>query len=286
VSMMAKPGTSSKYRLTVLVLAGGGFALSYAIGSGSSATTVSVSNPNEISERIFLSEEPAQDYSRFQHKNPQHARLPCLLCHKRDDNSATPKFSGHLPCAGCHKEQFADNKHPICTICHTATGLKRFPGLRSFNVRFDHAKHKQTNCATCHKPSRGGVALSMPSGLNAHTTCYQCHGPRTEVGGRNIGSCNVCHSSGRSARNSDWARAFAVNFNHAEHRTRGLNCNSCHTVRAGLPRGRQVTSPLASMHFAPARAQSCAGCHNNIRAFGGNDFSDCRRCHEGRTFKF
>ena len=24
----------------------------------------------------------------------------------------------------------------------------------------------------------------------------------------------------------------------------------------------------------------------NARAFGGNDFSDCKRCHEGRTFKF
>ena len=285
--MMVKPRRPSKYRLTVLVLAGGSFALLYAIGLGSSATKkVSVSNPDELSERIPLSEEAAQDYSRFQHKNPQHARLPCLLCHKRDDNSATPKFSGHLPCAGCHKEQFADNKHPICTICHTATGLKRFPGLRSFNVGFDHAKHKQTNCATCHKPSRGGVALSMPSGLNAHTTCYQCHGPRTEVGGRNIGSCNVCHSAGRPVRNSNWARAFKVNFNHAEHRARGLNCNSCHSVRAGLPRGRQVTSPLASMHFAPARAQSCAGCHNNARALGGDDFSDCKRCHEGKTFKF
>src|SRR6476620_9578166 len=36
--------------------------------------------------------EAGQRFYRFQHTNPMHARLPCLLCHKRDDNSQTPKF--------------------------------------------------------------------------------------------------------------------------------------------------------------------------------------------------
>jgi hypothetical protein len=40
------------------------------------------------------------------------------------------------------------------------------------------------------------------------------------------------------------------------------------------------------MHFASTRTQSCASCHNNSRAFGGTDFSDCKRCHEGSTFRF
>src|SRR5687768_14034258 len=112
-----------------------------------------------------------QNFSKFQHSNPMHARLPCLVCHKRDDNSATPKLPGHLPCAGCHVQQFADNQHPICTICHTGGGVKRLPPLRSFNVLFNHARHlRQTNCTTCHKPTRRGVALSIPSGSNAHAT--------------------------------------------------------------------------------------------------------------------
>lgn len=231
-----------------------------------------------------------QDYSRFQHSNPMHARMPCLLCHKRDDNSAAPKLSGHTPCSACHEQQFADSGSQICTVCHTnvQTGAtKRFPGLRSFNVRFDHARHlRQTNCATCHKPSRRGVALSMPSGIGGHTTCFQCHGPRTESGGQNIGSCGTCHQPGRPSRNSDWAPAFAKNFSHAEHRVRNLNCSSCHTVRAGMGRGRQVSKPVASMHFASSRTQSCATCHDNKRAFGGRDFADCKRCHEGTSFKF
>jgi hypothetical protein len=27
-------------------------------------------------------------------------------------------------------------------------------------------------------------------------------------------------------------------------------------------------------------------CHNDKRAFGGDDFSDCKRCHQGPTFRF
>ncbi len=225
----------------------------------------------------------AQDFSKFQHSNPTHNRLPCLVCHQRTDNSATPKFPGHVPCASCHKEQFADNTNPICTICHTTTSLRRFPGLKSFNARFDHAKHlRQTNCATCHKPTRGGAALSIPKSLNAHTSCFTCH---TANSGNAMSSCGTCHQPGRLSRTSEWARAYTVSFAHSKH-TQSMNCASCHTVRAGMGRGRQVTSPLASMHFAPRGASSCASCHNNRRAFGGDDFSDCKRCHQGTGFRF
>jgi c(7)-type cytochrome triheme protein len=231
--------------------------------------------------------DPLQDYSRFTHSNPMHNRLPCLTCHVRNDNSATPKrSSGHIPCASCHVEQFKDSGNAICSVCHTnaATGaMKRFPPIRSFNIRFDHARHlRQTNCATCHRPLRGGTALSVPTGLTAHSNCYQCHTAQSP-----IGSCNTCHQPGRPVRGSDDARAFAFNFKHDDHQgRRSLDCSSCHAVKAGMPRGRQVTSPAVSMHFAPPRSQSCGGCHNNTRAFGTEDFANCKRCHEGRTFKF
>ena len=231
---------------------------------------------------------PAQDFSKFQHSNPMHTRLPCLLCHVRTEGATKPKFPGHMPCAGCHVQQFADNTNPICIICHTATSVKPFPALRSFNIQFDHASHiRQANCATCHKTSRRGVAFSVPSGANAHVTCFQCHGPRTEIAGRNIGSCSECHVPGRPVRGSEWAKAFTLNFSHQEHIRQGkMNCAACHTVRAGASRGRQVSAPAASMHFAPAGSLSCGGCHNNKRAFGPGDFTNCKRCHEGKTFKF
>jgi c(7)-type cytochrome triheme protein len=249
-----------------------------------------IPRPNAFAAPVdeVVNEPLAQDYSRFKHTSAQHARLPCLLCHKREDNSARMKLPGHIPCSSCHVEQFASNTSPLCNICHTPTSVKPFPGLKSFTSRFDHGRHlRLTNCATCHKPARRGVSLSVPSGSAAHTTCFQCHGPQTVSGGKNIGSCGTCHQSGRPVRNSDWARAFAVNFSHSEHiATKKFSCTDCHTVRAGSAKGRQVSSPLVSMHFAPARAQSCGACHNDRRAFGGNDFSDCRRCHEGNSFRF
>ena len=119
------------------------------------------------------------DYSKFLHSNANHSRLPCLLCHRRESNAAIPTRpgnSGHLPCAGCHAQQFAQSDGPICTICHTdakSGALKPFPRLRSFNMKFDHARHLNMGsvaCATCHRPARGGVALSIPSGFNAHST--------------------------------------------------------------------------------------------------------------------
>lgn len=276
----------SRKLLESVVLVAGCFVIAAAIVPRSRPRPASVYGEEERAEPVHVGTN-VQDYARFRHSNPMHARMPCLLCHKREDNSAAPKFPGHLPCSGCHVEQFADNKSPICTICHTETGLKRFPGLQSFNVQFDHGKHlRQTGCATCHTPSRRGVALSVPSGVRAHTTCYQCHGPNTSIGGRNIGSCGTCHAPGRPAKNSDWAPAFAKNFSHAEHRGKNMTCSTCHTVRAGLRRGAQVSAPAAAMHFARSGTLSCATCHNNGRAFGGNDFADCKRCHEGATFRF
>lgn len=249
---------------------------------------------NDVSDTMFLEEaeiDPSGqiDYSRFMHANPSHSRLPCLLCHRRDDNSARMRFPGrpdHLPCAGCHTQQFSDPSSPMCNICHSnkETGaLRAFPPLRSFRVKFDHGKHlRQTNCATCHKPTRRGVAFSMPRGASAHVTCFQCH-----TANKPLGACNICHTPGRPVRASESAKAFAVNFSHQEHARRGsMNCSTCHTVRAGAARGRQVSSPVAAMHFAPARSQSCAACHNGKRAFGANDFSNCKKCHERDSFKF
>ena len=230
-----------------------------------------------------------KDYSRFTHTNQLHSRLPCLLCHRRDDNSARIRFPGkvdHLPCTGCHSLQFSDPSSPICTICHTnpQTGaMKRFPGLRSFGLKFDHSRHARVDCATCHKSATRGIARSIPSGPTAHVTCFQCH---TEHSSSSMVSCSVCHQPGRLVRTPETAKAFRVSFSHARHAAASLNCSSCHAIRAGFARGRQVSAPLASMHFAPANTKSCASCHNSKRAFGTSDFANCKRCHVRNNFRF
>jgi len=234
------------------------------------------------------------DFSKFKHDNPQHARLPCLLCHRRESNSPRPTLpgkSGHAPCAGCHAQQFSNSGSPICSICHTniqAGTVKAFPRLQSFNVKFDHARHSAAGaaCTTCHRQNRGGVALSIPAGLNAHTLCFSCHTPQAQSNGRNISSCSTCHELGRFARTSEKAAAFRVGFSHAQHDASELRCADCHRVRAGLPMGRQVIGPVALNHHAPEGSKSCMSCHNGKRAFGGDDFSVCTRCHTRTTWHF
>ncbi|MGB8508811.1 MAG: cytochrome c3 family protein [Pyrinomonadaceae bacterium] len=186
----------------------------------------------------------------------------------------------------------------MCAICHTnlesgVPPVKSFPALKSFNARFDHAQHTtgtarpQAGCVSCHTPTRRGIALSIPAGLGAHSNCYACHTPGAQSAGRDISSCATCHASGRQTRTQTNAKAYAVNFSHAAHGSRAnLNCADCHTVKAGLSQSRQVAAPRPTQHFAPSRAQSCATCHDNRRAFGGEDFADCKRCHRAATFSF
>jgi c(7)-type cytochrome triheme protein len=81
------------------------------------------------------------------------------------------------------------------------------------------------------------------------------------------------------------APAYRVNFSHAKH-TAKLSCADCHQTRAGAARGRQMSAPQPLMHHAPVGASSCAACHNGRRAFGGDDFTTCTRCHPGPQWHF
>jgi c(7)-type cytochrome triheme protein len=234
----------------------------------------------------------------FSHTTQRHASLACDACHRRADNSPRPSVPKHPACVDCHAPEFFTADSPLCLNCHADVSsrnapLKGFPALKSFNARFDHAAHTQggarpeQGCASCHLPTRRGVALSIPAGAPAHENCYQCHTPGAQASGRDIGSCATCHAPGGYRRTGTGSRAYSVSFSHAAHGARqSLRCDSCHTVRAGAGQGRQVASPRPTQHFGSGRAQSCMTCHDNRRAFGGDDFADCKRCHKGQTFRF
>ena len=248
---------------------------------------------------------PSQDYSRFSHSYPgAHAALSgrwsCSICHTRRDNSPEPRFPEHKDCTNCHLAQFTTPNAQMCSICHTADALnqpnpplKQFPRLRSFFTEFDHAQHAagearpEAHCAACHAPMNRGIAKTIPAGLSAHQTCFQCHTPNRQSRGVDISSCGACHGSGRHNSTSTASRAFRLGFSHADHDVRrNLNCENCHTVgRRGLPQSRQVSSTVPSQHFPNTRAQSCLTCHNGQRTFGEANFNDCKRCHTGRTFR-
>lgn len=236
--------------------------------------------------------------TKFSHAIPQHASRDCNSCHQREDNSTRPRLPGHKACTDCHIQQFMTAGSSLCLNCHTTVEsnnppLKAFPGLSGFNMRFDHARHMaggarpEQGCASCHRPARRGVALTIPAGASAHDNCFSCHTPQAQAAGRDISSCSTCHAQGGYARTSAGSRAYAVSFSHATHGARqGMRCDDCHQVRAGAGQGRQVTAPRPTQHFGSGRAQTCMTCHNNRRAFGGDDFADCKRCHKGQTFRF
>lgn len=214
------------------------------------------------------------DFSTFKHHEGRHKTIPCLLCHDRKDESSKPQLALHERCAGCHTQQFKDASHPICLTCHTKSGsseVKAFPKIQSFDVQFNHSAHfKETNCSTCHKNS--GDGMTVPNGSNAHATCFQCHTSDKIVGEKNIGSCSTCHQEGTPTHFTDTVKTIGFNFNHSKHN--GLNCQSCHNPSSD----NKMSVINVSMHSG--ETNSCTTCHNGQKAFGANQFSDCRRCHQ------
>jgi c(7)-type cytochrome triheme protein len=289
------PLAARKKRLSLLILSLGSLMITVLSLSGSPTSALAERPPLEEATPLPFTYRQAggNEYAKFTHRNAAHLRLPCLLCHRREVNLMQPKRPGHTPCAGCHAQEFANPASSICTICHSNPAaekpdLKAFPRLTSFNVKFDHGGHQNADCSTCHKPTgRNNVAFSIPSGFAAHRVCYQCHTERAQSAGRDISSCGTCHRPGSYSRTPVFTRAFQVSFSHAKHgKNQRLDCGQCHQVKAGQAQQRQVSSPIPAQHAASERALSCLSCHNGKRAFGGDDFKSCQRCHTGPTFRF
>lgn len=213
------------------------------------------------------------DFSQFKHDSERHRDVPCLLCHQQKDEGFRPRFASHTPCAGCHTPQFEDKNHAICLTCHTANDspeLKAFPAMTSFRAKFDHPAHiRMTSCGTCH--SGQGDGMTVPSGGDAHATCFTCHTADKVVGDRNIGSCSTCHEPGAANRIVDSTAQIGFNFDHGKHSR--VACDSCHRPLGG----NKMSATTVSEH--KGLANSCATCHNSKRAFGPSRMSDCRRCH-------
>ncbi|REJ75524.1 MAG: hypothetical protein DWQ47_08610 [Acidobacteria bacterium] len=225
-------------------------------------------------------------YAEFSHEGDYHSRLPCLACHTRETNASKIGFPGkveHSPCAGCHIEQFRNPQSSICSVCHSDAGsgvVKASFALESFGTRFNHNRHLKVNCGTCHKPA--GRSRSIPRGASAHASCFECHSSDSTT---EMANCGTCHKQGagriKAHGSSD---AFKKGFSHSAHARVG--CNECHVVFAQPGGNKQVTATATAMHFARSGRQTCASCHNGKRAFGGDDFASCSRCHQGNNFSF
>ena len=174
----------------------------------------------------------------------------------------------------------------MCAICHTDTKgqdppVKAFPAkfLEGFNMKFDHAAHISiSNCDDCHKSS--GRGKSIPVGFEAHANCYGCHTVENKPAS---GQCNVCHQLAPYNRTTQSEYNFKAIFSHADHTGKGITCNDCHNVVAGVPNSRQVTN-IQILEHRTSPGNNCLQCHNGRRAFTGNnplDARSCARCHGG-----
>lgn len=219
--------------------------------------------------------------SNFDHA--KHSGVNCSSCHnpvgsgnKMSEITVAMHGGQANSCATCHNEQkaFGANDFSDCRRCHQEVG-----GATNFGVKFNHAAHAKTNCATCHKSSGNG-AFSAPEGEAAHSTCFQCHSPNKDRGSFTSSKCFQCHQIGGTNDISSPPVTTAGKFSHTKHKD--LNCSSCHTTS----KGGQINAPVVLMHKAPKTGINCATCHNNQRAFGGEDFTNCKRCHTGGNFKF
>jgi len=168
--------------------------------------------------------------------------------------------------------------------------MKRFPALSNITAKFDHAQHlegveaakPQAGCLACHVLMSRGPGQTIPAGLNAHRICYECHAAGKQAS--NLSSCDSCHEFGRYSPTPTIARAYRLNFSHANH-TR-LSCESCHALKGrGLPQAKQVSSVLPVEHLVSSRGSNCKTCHNGRRSFGDTDTRDCKRCHRRDGFR-
>ena len=73
-----------------------------------------------------------------------------------------------------------------------ATGVK-IPN-KNGEITFNHSKHKEVKCETCHAKAEGGkIALTKDSG---HKLCQDCHKANKDKGASI--ACKTCHSGPKS----------------------------------------------------------------------------------------
>ncbi len=215
----------------------------------------------------------------FGFSHERHGGVACTNCHAPEgaNRMSAVKVAMHSnqanSCATCHnsKRAFGANTFANCRKCH-----EQAPAAKTVGVRFDHTIHAKNNCVTCHNPGRG-VNFTVPNGDSAHNTCFKCHQPMKGGGSFTTGKCFTCHQPGGTNDIKAAAAVIGGNFQHTKHTF--MDCDACHS-----PENGKMTFPTVAMHRAPKSGMSCATCHDNSTAFG-EDFTNCKKCHVGGTFK-
>ncbi len=232
--------------------------------------------------------------------------LQCVDCHDKaeDSTSAVDRLTpGEDACTMCHPidraqpEQVIAGKPPVaCKACHPGFVAGQ-PVARIViptpNLKFDHQKHKDVGCKTCHGDlAAEGVGLATRDQLPRMRLCLGCHDDR-----RGASACTTCHLSnveGRvritlpdgplqpSGRLEGDAHDLDFRMHHAAAaQTSGAYCDNCHAERFCTDCHMGVAKPMdfhggdyVLIHAVEARrgVPDCTACHR--------EQSFCVACHE------
>jgi len=173
-------------------------------------------------------------------------------------------------------------------------------GLADTGLIFDHQKHRQIPCATCHQLQDRNQPRRTPEKV-----CALCH----EIGDHAApdAGCAMCHSRDNHAVGGLPRPAYAeLRFSHEPHLQAGVPCLDCHKNQERAKEYRQIRFPgmteCVACHTQRSVSTDCQACHEYWRKDVVPDFhndhwlrqhgrfararfeEECARCHNEKTF--
>jgi hypothetical protein len=181
---------------------------------------------------------PGATTSRSAVDNLLPTELECRACHPIDRAAPDKVVAGAPPatCTACHPGW--QPGAPVARIYLTPPPLK-----------FDHAAHKATPCATCHGDLTK-VDLATTQQLPTMAACLACH--RDGVAPRHCTDCHLASAAGR----------MQTQFSHGD----------LVPLTSGLGDGHGPTFAKDHRQEASQPGATCSACH---------DRSECVACHQG-----
>ncbi len=180
----------------------------------------------------------------FQHS--RHRKLACSTCHRSDREHGELTITGPASCQGCHHAK--DQRAGKCEACHAASELAAphaIPVTVQVSTRkdavartltFEHARHAQQACSSCHGDSVTKSLVKDCTGCHAdhhsvQRNCTACHSsPRAEHTRATHDGCAACHKDQTVAQLPP-VRTLCLSC-HPDQRTHYTQkeCVECHRV--------------------------------------------------------
>jgi hypothetical protein len=265
--------------------------------------------------RIYKWETSKEEFDHRQTGYPllgRHSGLRCEQCHNSKRISQADRrlirvrdldqtFEGlHEACLTCHEDRHAGQLGSNCEKCHSVSAWK----LKSYDHSTTHypltGKHREVDCAKCHRPSAANAKVIQYTGLS-FAACTGCH--QDTHHGAFAARCEDCHDIDvwkrvRTSNSFDHSKTkYPLEGKHAEvvclkchrdanfktpiahnkcqdchkdqhkgqflHRTDGGDCGPCHTVTGWRPTTFTEASHRATAYPLTGKHQglACAKCH-------------------------